>query len=170
MGEHSGRGFAGMDPARQREIASMGGRAAHESGRAHEWDSSEARQAGHLGGIAARHHRKAAFHHDTAAHHHRQAAQHEITGNQDEAGLHTEAANEHLKSAVESNDKALRTADKPEDEPMREPDGGVRAEDETRAPDWVSDEPQGSNEKRVEGRARSDATTRGPINPNRRQN
>ena len=83
--------------------------------------------------------------------------------------MHIEAANEHLKSAAESNDKA-RTADKPENEPMREPDGGVRAEDETRASEWVSDEAQGAAEKRVEGKARSDATTRGPINPNRRQN
>jgi general stress protein YciG len=41
-----GRGFAGMDPQRQREIASEGGRAAHASGHAHEFDSREAREAG----------------------------------------------------------------------------------------------------------------------------
>jgi uncharacterized protein len=46
----SGRGFAGMDPERRREIASMGGRAAHESGNAHEFDSNEAREAGRKGG------------------------------------------------------------------------------------------------------------------------
>lgn len=40
------RGFASMDPARVREIASMGGRAAHQSGRAHEFTSEEARAAG----------------------------------------------------------------------------------------------------------------------------
>lgn len=34
-----GRGFAGMDPEKQREIASEGGRAAHESGNAHEFSS-----------------------------------------------------------------------------------------------------------------------------------
>jgi general stress protein YciG len=45
-----GRGFAGMDPERQRQIASLGGRAAHESGRAHEFDSEEARAAGRKGG------------------------------------------------------------------------------------------------------------------------
>jgi len=39
------RGFAGMDPEEQREIASMGGRAAHRSGRAHEFTSAEARRA-----------------------------------------------------------------------------------------------------------------------------
>ena len=40
------RGFAAMDPARQREIASLGGRAAHQSGHAHEFTSEEARAAG----------------------------------------------------------------------------------------------------------------------------
>ncbi|HPP75517.1 MAG TPA: KGG domain-containing protein, partial [Armatimonadota bacterium] len=33
------RGFASMDPEKQREIARKGGRAAHEKGTAHEWDS-----------------------------------------------------------------------------------------------------------------------------------
>lgn len=40
------RGFASMDPLRVREIASMGGRAAHMSGNAHEFTSEEAREAG----------------------------------------------------------------------------------------------------------------------------
>ena len=48
----SRRGFASMDPSRQREIASKGGRAAHEKGTAHEWSSDEARVAGQKGGIA----------------------------------------------------------------------------------------------------------------------
>lgn len=42
----SRRGFAAMDPRRQREIASLGGRAAHLSGHAHEFTSDEARAAG----------------------------------------------------------------------------------------------------------------------------
>lgn len=42
----SGRGFASMDPQRQREIASQGGRAAHASGNAHQFTSAEARAAG----------------------------------------------------------------------------------------------------------------------------
>ena len=46
----SKRGFASMDPARQREIASKGGRAAHAKGTAHEWSSDEARVAGKRGG------------------------------------------------------------------------------------------------------------------------
>jgi general stress protein YciG len=48
----SNRGFAAMDPAQQREIASQGGRASHEKGTGHEWDSQEARQAGRKGGLA----------------------------------------------------------------------------------------------------------------------
>jgi uncharacterized protein len=40
------RGFAAMDPQRQREIASLGGRAAHQSGHAHQFNSEEARAAG----------------------------------------------------------------------------------------------------------------------------
>lgn len=42
-----------MDRARQREIASKGGKAAHEKGSAHEWTSEEARAAGRKGGIAS---------------------------------------------------------------------------------------------------------------------
>ncbi|SDH42632.1 KGG domain-containing protein [Variovorax sp. OV700] len=41
----SRRGFAGMDPERQREIARQGGRTAHELGRAHEFTPEEARHA-----------------------------------------------------------------------------------------------------------------------------
>jgi general stress protein YciG len=40
------RGFASMDPERQRAIASKGGKAAHEKGTAHEFTSEEARRAG----------------------------------------------------------------------------------------------------------------------------
>lgn len=47
----SRRGFASMDPDRQKEIASRGGRAAHEKGTAHEWSSNEAREAGRKGGV-----------------------------------------------------------------------------------------------------------------------
>jgi general stress protein YciG len=47
-GDTSNRGFASMDPERQREIASEGGRAAHASGNAHEFTSEEARRAGSM--------------------------------------------------------------------------------------------------------------------------
>jgi general stress protein YciG len=46
------RGFASMDAAKQREIASKGGRAAHQKGTAHEFTSEEARAAGRKGGEA----------------------------------------------------------------------------------------------------------------------
>jgi uncharacterized protein len=49
----SGRGFAGMDKEKQKQIASEGGRAAHESGNAHEFSSEEAREAGKKGGEAS---------------------------------------------------------------------------------------------------------------------
>jgi general stress protein YciG len=42
------RGFASMDPQRQREIASQGGKAAHQKGTAHEFTSEEARRAGSM--------------------------------------------------------------------------------------------------------------------------
>ncbi len=45
-----------MDRSKQREIASKGGKAAHEKGTAHEWTSDEAREAGRKGGLAS--HRK----------------------------------------------------------------------------------------------------------------
>ncbi len=46
-----------MDRAKQREIASKGGRAAHQKGTAHEWTSEEAREAGRKGGMASHRHR-----------------------------------------------------------------------------------------------------------------
>lgn len=50
----SKRGFASMDEERQREIASKGGKAAHEKGTAHKFNSEEAREAGRKGGQASR--------------------------------------------------------------------------------------------------------------------
>lgn len=44
------RGFASMEPEKQREIASIGGKAAHEQNRAHEFTPKEARAAGKIGG------------------------------------------------------------------------------------------------------------------------
>ena len=50
----SERGFAAMDPAKQREIASKGGKSSHEQGTGHEFTSAEARIAGRKGGEATR--------------------------------------------------------------------------------------------------------------------
>jgi len=43
-----------MSAEKQREIASKGGRAAHEKGTAHEWTADEARKAGRKGGQVSR--------------------------------------------------------------------------------------------------------------------
>lgn len=48
------RGFASLSIARKREIASLGGRAAHAAGTAHRWTSEEARDAGRKGGAVSR--------------------------------------------------------------------------------------------------------------------
>jgi len=47
------RGFASMDLEKQRSIASKGGKAAHAKGRAHQWTTDEAREAGRKGGAAS---------------------------------------------------------------------------------------------------------------------
>lgn len=54
MGRKERRGFASMSAEKQREIASKGGRAAHQKGTAHEWTSEEARTAGRKGGQVSR--------------------------------------------------------------------------------------------------------------------
>ncbi len=53
------RGFAAMSPEKQREIASLGGKAAHAKGTAHEFSPEEAREAGRKGGQAAQRARQA---------------------------------------------------------------------------------------------------------------
>ncbi len=53
-GRKERRGFASMSAEKQREIASKGGRAAHQKGTAHEWTSEEARTAGRKGGQVSR--------------------------------------------------------------------------------------------------------------------
>jgi uncharacterized protein len=46
------KGFAAMDPETQRAIASQGGKAAHASGNAPEWNKETASAAGRKGGLA----------------------------------------------------------------------------------------------------------------------
>jgi general stress protein YciG len=48
------RGFASMNPAQQREIASKGGKAAHKKGTAHQFTSESAKIAGRKGGKVSR--------------------------------------------------------------------------------------------------------------------
>lgn len=54
IGEKARRGFAAMSPEQQRDIASRGGRASHESGRGHRFSTEEARAAGRKGGQISR--------------------------------------------------------------------------------------------------------------------
>jgi hypothetical protein len=44
------RGFSAMSPEQHRKIASAGGKAAHDQGKAHEFTGDEARSAGRKGG------------------------------------------------------------------------------------------------------------------------
>jgi general stress protein YciG len=44
--------FQHLSPERKREISSMGGKAAHSKGRAHEFTKEQALEAGRLGGIS----------------------------------------------------------------------------------------------------------------------
>jgi general stress protein YciG len=53
-GKKERRGFAVMDPEKQKKIASKGGKAAHALGTAHQWNSEEARLAGRKGGLLSR--------------------------------------------------------------------------------------------------------------------
>ena len=81
QGGKSNRGFASMDPQRQREIASEGGRAAHEKGTAHEFTSEEAREAGRKGGQARSANRRNAM------------SQSSGSGSSSESSLHASGSN-----------------------------------------------------------------------------
>ena len=50
----SRRGFAALDAERVRSLASLGGKAAHAKGTAHQFTADEAREAGRKGGLASR--------------------------------------------------------------------------------------------------------------------
>lgn len=55
MSERKLRGLAALketNPERLKEIAGMGGKAAHSQGRARQWNVESAREAGRLGGLA----------------------------------------------------------------------------------------------------------------------
>jgi general stress protein YciG len=52
MSMNGTRGFGNMNPDKQREIASKGGKRAHTIGRAHQFTHDEAVAAGRLGGLS----------------------------------------------------------------------------------------------------------------------
>ena len=84
------RGFASMDRAKQREIASKGGKAAHQKGTAHEWTSEEAREAGRKGGMAS----------------HRRRS--ELTGSQSNEGAQNLASESDMSVRDDSSDEQIR--------------------------------------------------------------
>ena len=51
-------GFGALDPEKQRQIASKGGKAAHEKRVGHEWTREEAREAGRKGGLSSQRRKK----------------------------------------------------------------------------------------------------------------
>ena len=53
-----GRGFASLSQEKRREIASLGGKAAHAKGRAHKWTPEQAQEAGRKGGQRSRRQKK----------------------------------------------------------------------------------------------------------------
>lgn len=59
-GQHAPRGWAAMTPETRQRIASLGGKAAHARGKAHQWTTEEAREAGRRGGNAVWAKRRAA--------------------------------------------------------------------------------------------------------------
>lgn len=91
-----------MEPEQQRRIASKGGKAAHQSGHAHEWNSTEAAAAGRKGGLAS-HHDRSSFHRDAAAHHRDQAERYRSEGSHERAELHERQAEEHGEQSDQSN-------------------------------------------------------------------
>ena len=93
------RGFASMDRNKQREIASKGGKAAHQKGTAHEWTSEEAREAWRKGGMAS---------------HRRKQQQQQQQGDTDQSTMGGAPANEEI------------TSSRPEDDMMGNPNDLVR--------------------------------------------
>jgi hypothetical protein len=76
--QKSRRGFAAMSAEKQREIASLGGKAAHAQGKAHTFDSKQAAEAGRKGGRIAQERRRRDRHGD-------EQAQEERRGSADDA-------------------------------------------------------------------------------------
>lgn len=109
--QRSNRGFASMDPEAQRAIARKGGRAAHESGHAHEWTPEEAAKAGHSGGLAAHHRGRGAAHRETAARRNKPA------GTQDASPqTETKPNKEDISEATEHEETTAESAQQEDDQ------------------------------------------------------
>lgn len=154
----SQRGFAGMDPAAQREIARAGGRAAHQSGHAHEFTPEEAAEAGRKGG-RARHHKSAQLQQDAAVH--RQTAkpdeagemenaeQHLAENNGEATGFHREAAERNREAAPD------KEAFEGDGQVMTGSRRGIASQPRERAPGMMS----GDRSSEASGQARMQSGT-----------
>ena len=99
------RGFASMDRAKQREIASKGGKAAHQKGTAHEWTSEEARDAGRKGGIASHRRRREALQQDDTGTGTQETANDDVNMQNREAGRSSSMTREDRTSGFGGNDR-----------------------------------------------------------------
>jgi len=99
-GESRGRGFAGMDPERQRQISSQGGKAAHQKGTAHEFDSNEAREAGRKGGMVSGGRRRAREQQGQQGHPSREPESNERESEAEESSSSSEAGSDASPSTV----------------------------------------------------------------------
>lgn len=109
--KRSNRGFASMDPSRQREIASKGGKAAHAKGTAHEWTPDEARVAGRKGGEAVsrdRAHMAAIGREGGGARGRNARAQSQGSGSTQSSGRGEETRNASPSSSSRSSDYGMR--------------------------------------------------------------
>lgn len=106
MADTSKRGFASMDDAKKREIASKGGKAAHQKGTAHQFTPEEAREAGRKGGEAVSRDRE----HMAAIG--RQGGKNSHKGSRkkkEEAAVESEAKTESKSSKSEDGDSSAHT-------------------------------------------------------------
>ena len=104
-----------MDEETQREIASMGGKAAHRSGHAHEFDTDEAREAGRLGGKA----RWGRYDRELASEFERQEARQGGPMRRSFTPLEEEGHRESSRSYQEDDDRRPRAYDEDDYRPSR---------------------------------------------------
>ncbi len=121
------RGFAAMEPEQQKRIASKGGKAAHQSGHAHEWDSAEAAEAGRKGGLAS-HHDRSSFRRNIAARHRAEAAKRREDQENAELPEEAEGSRESKESETASPEQYAESEQREEEEQRvgQEPSGETR--------------------------------------------
>lgn len=114
------RGFASMDPAKQREIASKGGKAAHQKGTAHEWTSEEARDAGRKGGIASHQRRRERLGGDSGEQEGDGSGREQMTGYTGNSGMSPDRSMSSDRGMAADRGMSDRTFSSDRDEPLPE--------------------------------------------------